>query len=156
MHSKSSNLKFRSYNDANKVVDEIFDSRHSRYQNSLETAMRGSKFIFDSVKLMDYKCHKVNFRHGGSYVDSLHWIKKKKATIDLENTDGKCFQYAVTGPLNNEEIESHPERVSNIKPFINKYNWKGINYPSKRDDWKAFEKNNPTITLNILYIKEKE
>ena len=31
-----------------------------------------------------------------------------------------------------EEIESHPERVSNIKTFINKYNWKGINYPPNR------------------------
>ena len=49
----------------------------------------------------------------------------------------------------------HPERISNIKPFINKYKWKGINYPSKTDDWKTFEKNNPIIALNILYIKEK-
>ena len=57
--------------------------------------------------------------------------------------------------LNYEEIESHPERVSNIKPFINKYSWKGINYPSKLDYWKTFEKNNPTIALKILYTKEK-
>ena len=48
------------------------------------------------------------------------------------------------------------ERVSNIIPFINKYNWEGINYPSKIDDWKTFEKNNLTIALNILYNKEKE
>ena len=46
--------------------------------------------------------------------------------------------------------------VSNIKLFINEYKWKGINYPSKIDDRKTFEKNNPTIALNILYIKEKE
>ena len=39
---------------------------------------------------------------------------------------------------------------------MNKYDWKGINYPSKIDDWKTFEKNNLTIALNILYIKEKE
>ena len=31
-----------------------------------------------------------------------------------------------------------------------------INYSSKFDDWKRFEKNNPTIALNILYTKEKE
>ena len=54
------------------------------------------------------------------------------------------------------EIESHLERISNIKPFIKKNNSKGISCPSKKDDWKAFEKNNPTIALNILYIKEKE
>ena len=58
--------------------------------------------------------------------------------------------------LNYEETESHPEKVSNIKPFINKYNWKGINYPSKIADLKMFEKNNPTTALNILYTKEKE
>ena len=39
---------------------------------------------------------------------------------------------------------------------MNKHNWERINYPSKIDDWKTFEKNNPTITLNILYTKEKE
>ena len=33
---------------------------------------------------------------------------------------------------------------------------KGINYPSKLDDCKIFEKNNPTTALNILYTKEKE
>ena len=31
-----------------------------------------------------------------------------------------------------------------------------MNYPSKRDDCKMFEKNNPTTALNILYTKEKE
>ena len=62
----------------------------------------------------------------------------------------------VTVVLNYREIESHPEKVSYIEPFINKCNCKGINYPSKIDDWKMFEKNNPTIALNLLYIKEKE
>ena len=40
--------------------------------------------------------------------------------------------------------------------FINKYNWKGINYSSKIDDWKIFEKNNLTIDLNIWFIQERE
>ena len=66
------------------------------------------------------------------------------------------FQYAETVALVYEEIESHLDRISKIKPFINKYDWKGISYPTKRDDWKTFEKNNPTIALNISYIKEKE
>ena len=30
------------------------------YQNSLETSMEEREFIFDSVQLMYYKCHKVN------------------------------------------------------------------------------------------------
>ena len=30
------------------------------------------------------------------------------------------------------------------------------NYPAKIDDWKTFEKSNPTIGLNILYTKENK
>ena len=37
--------------------------------------------------------------------------------------------------------------ISKIKLFINKYNWKGITYPSEKDGWKKFEKNNLTIAL---------
>ena len=48
------------------------------------------------------------------------------------------------------------KKVSNIKPFINEYKWNRINYPSKIDDWKTFKKNNLTVALNILYIKEEE
>ena len=83
-------------------------------------------------------------------------MKIKKATINPKNEDNKCFQYAATVALSYDEIKCNTERVSNIKPFINKYNWKGINYLSKIDVWKTFEKNNPTIALNDLYIKEKK
>ena len=115
--------------------------------------MRGSDFAFDSVQLMYYKYHKVNIKRGSSYIDSPDQKKKRKATINPKNTNDKCFQYAVAVALNYEEIKLNPERVSNIKLFINKYNWKGINCPSKINEWKTF---NPTIALNFLYIKEKE
>ena len=43
-----------------------------------------------------------------------------------------------------------------MKSFINKSNWEGINYPSERDDWKKFEKNNVIIALNLLYAKKEK
>ena len=155
MRSSRGNIKLTSYNAANEVIDELFESLCLRCQGNLETSMRGINFIFDSVQLMYYKCHKVNFKRGGSDIDSLDWIKEKKATINLKNADDKCFQYAVTVTLNYEEIKRDPQRISKIKPFINKCKWRGINYPSKIDDRKMFEKNNPTI-LFLLSIKEKE
>ena len=45
----------------------------------------------------------------------------KKVKINPKNEDHKCFQYAVTVALIYGEIKWNPERVSNIKPFINKY-----------------------------------
>ena len=52
------------------IVDELFDSLRLRYQGNLGTSMEGSEFIFDSVQMMYYKCHKVNFGRGGSYINS--------------------------------------------------------------------------------------
>ena len=105
IHSRSGNITFTSYNDVNEVVDELFELLRSRYQGNLKSSMIGSDFIFDSVQLMHYKCHKVNFRRDGSYIDYLDWIKKKKATINPKNKDEKCFQYAETVALNYEEIK---------------------------------------------------
>ena len=93
----------------------------------------------------------------GGYIDSSYWIKKKKATITLINKkDSKYFQYTVTIALNHEEIKKDPQRITKIKPFINKYNWKEIDFPSEKDDWKKVEKNNRTIALNVLYAKKEK
>ena len=61
-------------------------------------------------------------------------VKNKEATINPKNEDDKCFQYVVSVLLKYEEIKQNPQRLFNIKPFINKYKRKGINYPSKIDD----------------------
>ena len=92
MYSTSDNMKFTTYKDVNKVVNDIFESLCSKYQNNLETSMRGSNFIFDSVQLMYYKCHKINFKRGGSYIDSPDWIKNKEAIIDPKTEDDKWVE----------------------------------------------------------------
>ena len=58
--------------------------------------MRGSDFTFDSVQLLYYKCHEINFRRRGAYIDSPVWIKKKKASINPRNKNDKCVQHAAT------------------------------------------------------------
>ena len=47
--------------------------------------MRGSEFVFNYINLLYYKCHKIIPSHGGSYTDSLDWIKNQKAAINLIN-----------------------------------------------------------------------
>ena len=54
--------------------------------------------------------------------------------------------------MNHQKNENHPERISNIKPFIDQYNWKGIDFPAGIKDWKKYEQNNKEIALNILYV----
>ena len=52
MYSTSDNIKSTSYNDVNEVVNELFESLLLKYQDNLETSMRGNDFTFDSVQIM--------------------------------------------------------------------------------------------------------
>ena len=81
MHSKSYNIEFMSYDNANEVANELFESLLSRYQIGLEKSMRRSDFIFELVQLLYCKCHKIHFKREGSYIDFRDWIKKKKAKM---------------------------------------------------------------------------
>ena len=156
MHSKSDNIEILINDEADEVIKELFDSLKNRYQDNLET-MKGTEFVFDYVHLLYYKCHKINPNRGGSYIDSPDWIKNKKATISpINKNDNKCFRYALTVALNHAKIKKDLQRITKVKTFINKYNWKGINFPSEKDDWKKIEKNNVTIVLNILYAKKEK
>ena len=112
---------------------------------------KGSDFILESVYLLSNSFHKVSLKRGKSYIKSPEWVINKRATINPKNKD-KCFQYSITVALNHQNIENHPERISNIKPFINQYNWKDIDFPAGIKDWKKLERNNKTIYLNVLFI----
>ena len=136
--------------EVNEVIKGLFNSLKNRYQKNWES-MKDREFVFNYIHLFYYKCHKINPNHGGSYIDSLDWIKSKKATINLINKkDKKCFQYTITVALNHEEIAKHSQRISKIKPFINKYDWKERNFQKK------IEKNTVTIALNVLYAKKEK
>ena len=116
--------------EADEVIKEIFESLKNRHNNNLETKIKGSEVVLDHVKLLYCKCHKINPNCGRSYVESPDWIKNKKATVNpIYKKDNKCFQYAVTVVLNHEEIGKHPERITKIRPFINKYKWERIHFP---------------------------
>ena len=82
MHAISGNIKFKPYSDANNVIYKLFKSLRSKFQVSLITSMRESDFIFDSVQLMYYKCHRVKFIAGGVtycfFIQNILYIKEKE------------------------------------------------------------------------------
>ena len=151
MYTRSNNEEFVNGSDTNQVIKLLFESFLQKYEENLQEKMRGSDFEFDGVNFLYYDFNKRSINRGGSYIDSPKWIKDKKSTINPRNNDHKCFQYAVTLALNLNRINKDPQRVSKIKPFIEKYNWEDIDFISTSKDWKKFESNNE-IALNILYV----
>ena len=151
MHTRSDNEEFMNGSDTDEIIKGLFESFLQKYEENLQEKMKGSEFKFYGVNFLYYDFNKISINRGESYVDSPKWIKNKKSTINPKNNDHRCFQYALTLALNLDRINSHPERISKIKPFIEQYNWKEIGFPSTSKDWKKFELTNE-IALNILYV----
>ena len=130
-------------------IENLLKSFLNNYQEE-EILRNGSGFVFKSVDLLLYHVHKTSLKRGKSYIKSPEWLINKRATINPKNEDNKCFQYSITVALNHQNIGNHPKRISNIEPFINQYNWEGIDFPPGIKDWN--KRNSKTIALNILCI----
>ena len=151
MYTRSDNEELMNGSDTDEIIKGLFESFLQKYEENLQEQMKGSEFEFDGVNFLYYDFNKISINRGGSYIDSPKCLKDKKSTISPINNNYKCFQYAVTLALNLDKIRKNPQRISKIKPFIDQYNWKDIDFPSTSKDWRKFELNNE-ISLSILYV----
>ena len=135
MYTRSDNVEIMFGDDSDDIIEQRFESLLQKHEEKLQNKKRGSEFEFDGVNFSYYDFNKTSINRGGSYIDSPKWLKDKKSTINPKNKDDKCFQYAVTLALNIDKIKKDPQRASKIKPFIEKYNWEDINFPSTSKDW---------------------
>ena len=59
MYSRNDNMiETRISSEKDEILEELFEFLLQKYQNCLEESMKGTEFVFDSVHLFYYKCHK--------------------------------------------------------------------------------------------------
>ena len=133
----SDNEEIRLGNETDDIVKRLISSFLNNYQKEEIILKNGSNFVFESVDLLSYHIHKTSLKRENSYIKSSEWLINKRVTINPKNKDDKCFQYSIAVALNHQNFENHPERISNIKPFIDQYIWEGIEFPG---GIKRFEK----------------
>ena len=151
VYTRIDNKEFMNGDNTNEIVKSLFESFLQKFEKNLQEKMRGSDFEFEGINFFNCNFNKASIYRDGSYTDSPKWLKDKKSTINPKNNDHKCFQYADMLALNFDDINNHPEKISKIRPFIDQYNWKDIDFSPTSKDWKKFELNNK-VALNILYI----
>ena len=105
MHTKSDNITIMSGIETEDVINELFNTFRKRYQEGLETKMKGSSFTFERIDLLEYHLHKISLNRGSSYIESPEWLHNKGVTINPKNKDNKCFQYAITAGLNYQNYD---------------------------------------------------
>ena len=144
MRTKNDNIEIMMGSETDEIIVKLFKSLLRRYQERLEELIKRSEFIFDRVVLLYYHFQKISMkRTRSSYIDSPKRLKNKKATTNPKNNDDNCFQYSTNAALNQKHNKYHPERIFNLKLFIDQYDWKVIDFPAQPSkDWKQCESNN--------------
>ena len=80
-------------------------------------------------------CYNFAVKHL-SELNSLGWLHgKKEAIINSDNS----FKNALDDALNYENIERDPQ-ILKLKPYINTYNWEGIDFPAGPKEWNKLNK----------------
>ena len=98
MYSPSNNIEIMLSNEADKIIEALFDSFLQRYQKGLEESMRGCEFVFDSVNSLYCKLHKISLNGCGSYTDSPKWLKKAGGHTTWPQIRQKALKMSVCPP----------------------------------------------------------
>ena len=131
------------------VIHNILE-KISKYQQN------GSGWYFKEVIHLEIHTAVFNPMRGSSYFPLPDWIMRKKAIVNILNTDEKCFLWCVLRYLHPRD--KNDGRISDLKQYENELNIpKGINFPVKLRDITKFELLNPSLPgINVFSVNENK
>ena len=156
--------EFNFHSRGKKIITEATDTieiYHEMISEILEAMLKveqadGSGWVFMGVIRLILKIDKWDPLKASSYIDLPPELKNKKALINMQNTDNKCFLWSVLRGLNPKDKKAG--RIDkDLKSKENTLNMEGIEYPVSLKDIKRFEKQNPDISISVLgYSKDEK
>ena len=136
--SKSKLVVWNNDIDANAVIDDLMQQFNNYYNRPY-----GANLIIDKL---DIHIAKVNALTGSSYKPLPDKIKNKKAIINIQNNDNKCFLYSVLCGI--KCPDKNAERVSNYTSRLNELKYKEEDIPMDLNKIMFFEKKN-NLKINV-------
>ena len=113
----------------------------------------GSGWYFKEVISFDIYTVDDKKLKGDSYIPLPDFLMRKKAIINMENKDNKCFLWSVLRYLHPKE--KHSSRINNLREYENDLNFKGIDFPVKLKDITKLENQNPDLAgINVFSVNE--
>ena len=137
-------------------LDQIVGGMIANMKFQIENpALLNSRFVFDEVLYLDVNFHQLNLTRGSSYLQLPDFIAKRKAMINPQNGGKECFKWAIIAADKWMDIDSHPERVSNLRESADFYDWSGLEFPVSLKQIEKFEAKND-ISVNVLGLEGKD
>ena len=133
--------------DENEIYDEMVEEILEEMRKAQDAVGSGWRF----VRVIKLVLHTTRWEplNGSSYIPLNSYLANKKALINMQNEDDKCFMWSVLRALYPKV--NHPERVDNdLKSKQDSINMKGIRYPVNFRAIDRFEIQNPNISISVV------
>ena len=138
--------------DVDKLIKICIDGIEGGIENYQET---GSAWYFKEVEKLEIHTVEYNPTKGSSYIPLPDWISNKKAIVNIENKDEKCFIWCILRYLHPRK--DNDSRLTDLKKYEFSLNTKGITFPMKLKDITKFEKLNSSIPgINVFSVNESK
>ena len=132
----------------NKCVKRIIEDLEAFQQN-------GSGWYFKEVVQLEIHTVENGAMKGSPYIPLPDWISSKKAIVNIENKDEKCFLWCILRYL--YPREDNGNRLTDLKKYENSLNTKGISFPMKLKHISKLEKLNPSLPgINVFSVNENK
>ena len=116
--------------DVDKLIERCIEYIDGHIENYIHTG--GSAWHFKEVDRLEIHTVEYNPTKGSSYITLSDWITNKKAIVNIQNKDEKCFLWCVLRFLHPREKDEH--RLTGLKEYEHSLNTKGLKFPMKLKD----------------------
>ena len=122
------------------IEQQLAVAQQQIFARSQEFLAEGSGWTLDEVVALTI--HTVAYQplQGNSYNATPPFIAKKRAVINVRNTDDKCIVWAILAQLH--PTDRNAERVTQYQPYEDEVNIRGIKFPTPISDIKKIEQQN--------------
>ena len=133
--------------DENEIYDEMVEEIEEEMQKAQYAV--GSGWRFKKVIKLVLHTTRWDPLYGGSYIPLDPYLANKKALINMQNEDEKCFMWSVLRALYPKD--TNPQRIDkDLKSKQNTINMDGIRYPVNFRAIDRFEIQNPNISISVV------
>lgn len=129
-----------------KVIDEFVEKLKTEME---EAQLEKSGWSLKEVDGLRVRINKNNPLKGSTYIRLPKEIQNKKACVNVQNKDSKCFKYSVLA----EFIDENPERVSKYINLKHPYDFSCVDFPTPLNQIKIFEQRN-NISINVFGLEK--
>ena len=113
---------------------------------------KGSGWTVNQILHGDLHIAKYQTLRGSTYKPLPSYLQSKKAIINVQNSDQRCFMWSVLAALFPAQRDSH--RITKYVDNIKSFNFDCINYPASLKDVKKFENQN-NLSVNVFGYEDK-